>query len=256
MKFIRELITRQGHNFESVGIFSYTTEQEYKSPRKIKRAVSSQKLKNQNRKNQEKHLEQLMNTNFTDEDYRLDLTYTEQPLSREEAKKDLSLFLGRLMYLYKKSGVTLKYIKVTGGGREKKDGSGLTRIHHHVIISGGVPRDDIEKLWKAGRKSCQHLQADKEGYAALARYLLKQVPESETGLAFSPSRNLKKPVEIRDDNKYGQTEMRKIIQAERDGTLKEKMEKLYKGWECVSCRVRWCEVTGQPNIYAKMRRKN
>ena len=225
LRFFREKQIIQGSEFRDVEIVSYTTEQERRLPRIKKKAVSSLKQIKANDKNSQKHLRWLINSNFTEEDYRLDLTYENEPLSLEEAEKKLANFKRRLKSLYKKHGLELKYIAVTGGGSPKKRGEGLTRIHHHLIINGGISRDEIEACWSVGRgskkrsigrRSCQHLQLkeNEQGFEALAVYFFQHSKEREKNeKRWSASTNLKQPIERRDDNAFTSLSVAELLKA-------------------------------------------
>ncbi len=250
MKFVRERLVKQRRQYLDADIIRYSTEQERRLPKKRKRELTPEAVKKQNEKNRRRYLKQLINTNFSDEDYRLDLTYADEPENTEQAKKDLTLFVERLRRLYKKHGAEFRYIKVTGGGREKENG-GRTRVHHHLVLSGGVPRGEIENQWKKGRKSCQRLQADAGGYEGLANYLLQQRECGKNEAAYTPSRNLKRPIETRDDGKFGASDMRRFCEAARRGELKKALERIYRGWRCIEARIEYNEVTGFPAVRAK-----
>ena len=98
-----------------------------------------------NQKNAEKRLTRLVHTNFTEDDIALHLTYRpgEEPETKEGAQRDLQNYIRRLKRRYTKLGKEFKYISCTEYGKK------TNRIHHHLIISGGLDRDEIEKLWGA-----------------------------------------------------------------------------------------------------------
>ena len=99
-----------------------------------------------------------MHTNFTYDDYELHLTYSDEhlPDNEDRAKKDLQNFIRRAKRFYAKHGIMeLKYISITEKGEKS------SRIHHHVTISGGVDRTELERLWGKGyanTKPCSSLQ--------------------------------------------------------------------------------------------------
>lgn len=172
MKFVRERIVSQGGRYKDADLVHYTTEQTKRLARTERKRLTPEKIRRQNEKNRERYLRQLLNTNFTDEDFRVDLTYTDRELpgSRAEAKRDLRDYLERLRRLFRKRGAVLRYVRVTGGGREKERGEGLTRLHHHVIVGGAdgrITREEIEDLWKKGRGETRRLRAEEDGYTGL-----------------------------------------------------------------------------------------
>lgn len=261
MKFVRERIVTQGRRYKDADIVHYTDEQVRRIKGTRRQALTPEKIRRQNEKNRERCLRQLLNANFADGDLRIDLTYDDKylPDSRRQAKKDLRNYLDRLRRLFKKRGAELRYIKVTGGGREKERGPGLTRLHHHVIVGGAdgkVSRDEIENLWKRGRGESRRLRAERDGYTGLAKYLLRHKKDCEKNEpVYKPSQNLKPPIETRNDSKFSERDIRKLERAHREGTLKEEFEKLYRGWECVAAEVSVSDVSGWLNFYAKLRRK-
>ena len=68
----------------------------------------------------------------------------------------------------------------------KRNSETPVRIHHHIIMNGGLDRDVVEDLWRKRRRKGQkkgdkigfcnadRLQADENGIAALCTYLVKQ----------------------------------------------------------------------------------
>lgn len=255
MRFIRERQVIQGERYKDVDIVTYSTEQEKRLPRTSKRRLSTPKQIAENEKNCRRHLIQLINENFDETCYRLDLTYEKEPGSREEAEKDADKMIGRLKTLYKKYGVEFKYILVTGGGKPKVDGT-LTRLHHHVIISGGVPRKEIKAKWKHGRTSCEELETydDENGFEALAVYFTKHKPLEKNKRLWKGSKNLRQPLEVRNDNKYSFRKVAELLRAEEQGEAKQLIEKWYKGYSCTSYEIKRNPVTWWPEIYLKLKK--
>lgn len=122
-----------------------------------------------NQRNAEKKLTRLIHTNFTEEDIALHLTYRDGcvPNTPEEAQKDLYNFIRRIKRRYKKIEIDFKYISCTEYG--KSNG----RVHHHLIASGGLDRDLVEKLWGRGYANSKRLQFEDNGVAGLAHYVAK-----------------------------------------------------------------------------------
>lgn len=60
-------------------------------------------------------------------------------------------YLRRIAYRRNKLGLEpLKYILVTEY-KYTKDGQSIKRIHHHIIMNGGLDRDDVEMMWTKDR---------------------------------------------------------------------------------------------------------
>jgi hypothetical protein len=136
------------------------TEKEKNQSRKKKEKDSAQKQKNLNDKNAKKHLIRLLNTNFTDEDLAVHLTYDPKliPKSEEEAKRDITNYIRRLKHYRKKNNLPpLKYIAVFEY-KEPDIKQKEVRMHHHIVINGGMDRDTVEKLWEKGRANADRLK--------------------------------------------------------------------------------------------------
>ena len=142
--FIREKVVHCGKNFLSPEIYPYSGQQQQAVGRKRgkKVNVSAPKQKNLNDRRAKRYFIQLANGNFGVGDLVVHLTYAPEflPESEEEAAKIVAKYLRRVAYLRKKRGLPfLKYLLVTQIGR-KKDGT--HRIHHHVLMNGGLDRDE------------------------------------------------------------------------------------------------------------------
>lgn len=224
------------------------SERDKKKPRKAKQKLSTPKQKNLNDKNARKHLNRLLNTNFTDKDLSLTLTYDQKnyPKSEEEAKKDVVNFLRRVRYHCKKNNLPPpKYIAVIEYKDPEKYKKGI-RIHHHIVISGDINRDDIEKIWKKGRANADRLKADEYGYEALARYITKDPKGSKR---WTQSKNLKQPKVRVNDHKYRKRKVEKIASNPED---RIEFEKMYQGYTFTKCNVVHNEMTGI-HLYIKFR---
>lgn len=218
--------------------------QERKEKRKKKEKASLPKQKNLNDKNAKKHLIRLINTNFTDDDLAVHLTYTdgELPVDEEEAKKDVINYIRRIKHYRKKNGLPpLKYIAVIENGKKRK------RIHHHILISG-MDRDVVEKLWAKGRANADRLKEDEYGYEGLARYITK---DPKGNKRWVQSKNLKQPVIKVNDFKYSK---RKVIELGKSPEDRETFQKLYPEYFLNECKVSINEINGGTYLYIKMRK--
>ena len=119
--------------------------------------------------NSQKELVRLLNANFTENDLEVHLTYRDEylPTTREEADRRLRNYLRRLKRRYNKLDIELKYVYVTEGGDGK-------RFHHHVTLSGGLTRDELEALWGFGYANSRRLIFNENGVEGLAKYITKQ----------------------------------------------------------------------------------
>lgn len=225
------------------------TVQERKQPRRKKEKESALKQKNLNDKNARKHLIRLINTNFTDDDLAVHLTYTEGtlPNSEEEARKDVSNYLRRIKHYRKKNGLPpLKYIAVIEYKEHEENAKGV-RMHHHIIMSA-IDRDIVEELWGKGRANADRLKADEFGYEALGRYITK---DPKGNKRWTQSKNIKQPTIKVNDFKFSRNKVEKIAKAPED---RDNFEKLYHGYLLNDCRVEVNDVTANTHLYIKMRK--
>ena len=269
--FIREKKIFCGDHYREVDIFPYTDAQKSMSGRgrrskKIKE--SPPKQKNLNDKNSRRYLVQIGELNFGADSDALHVTATYSPKhlpeTIEEAEREASNWLRRIKYARKKAGLPpLKYILVTAC-TTGRDCDKPVRIHHHIIMNGGLTRDAVEELWRKPRCKGQkqgdrigycnadRLQADENGIAALCSYLVKQTGGKKR---WSSSHNLKRPESRTNDGKYTRRQIEKLVRERPDRTF---WEKKYPGWTLTSedygVRYEYNEITGWA-IYLKLRKK-
>ena len=126
---------------EYLDVYIYPTYRQGRSRGKRSKPTSAAQAK-LNQRHREEKLVRLLHANFTPDDLEIHLTYQQQPESPEEAQRLLRNYIRRVQRARKKQGLPpLKYIAVTEKG--SKNG----RYHHHVTLSGGMDRDELEKLW-------------------------------------------------------------------------------------------------------------
>lgn len=145
-----------------------------KSRRKARYKPTSAMQARLNQRRSERELARLLNENFKDEDYELTLTFTDEYLPEvyEDALRMAVNYMRRVKRLYTKKGITdLKYVIVPGGGR----------YHFHIVMTGGVSREALEKLWKLGYANSKRLKFAVGGVAGLAYYIANQLKEDEYG---------------------------------------------------------------------------
>lgn len=146
---------------------------------------------NLNDKNARKHLERLINCNFTSNDIWGTFGYRggKEPKDMEEAMRNMRNFIARLNYHRKKQGLPkLRYVYVT-----EYDPQAEIRWHHHIIMDGMMGRDTVESLWKHGnRNQVRWLDYGEDGLSGMSNYVTK-APKGKK--RWSASLGLKKPVE-------------------------------------------------------------
>lgn len=203
-----------------------------------KKKVSKASQKKLNDKNARKKLRRLIETNFEEEkDYYCTFTYTnaEMPLTYEQCKRDLANFFRRMRRARDRAGLPeLKYIYAIEFTVSKR--TGVARFHVHMVISGGLPRKEVKQLWGKGEiKTVEELQAGERGFESLANYLCKEWNSEQlpsTRKRYTPSRNLKQPVEKSRDGVFKERFLEKLCKQYVDD--KEYWEHRYKGYSFVS----------------------
>lgn len=126
----------------------------------------------QNERNSRKRFIQLLNCNFGEADYHTTLTYKAAPGALPDIdgmRQEVRSFIRRWQRQRKAVGLCKgKYMYVIEGG-----GTSKTRVHAHVIMSGGLTREQIESAWNYGYANVHRLQPDENGLEGLGRYLSK-----------------------------------------------------------------------------------
>ncbi len=198
-----------------------------------------------NERNKASKLIRLVNTNFTSNDIRLDLTYhpSNHPESADQAKRDFRNFILRVKRFRKRKGLPdVKYIAVIECG---KSGN---KFHHHMIISGDMTINEYTKLWNRGYTGAKALVFNERGVEDLVNYLLKNpVVGSKNGASYSASRNLKKPIEKRHTGRLS----RRAIEFMAGYIDTSPLEKLYQGYELVDMTPYYNDVNGGYYFHCK-----
>lgn len=216
--------------------------------RRKKCRPTSQIQERLNQKNAEKKLTRLVHNNFTEDDIALHLTYRqgEEPADEAEAQKDAYNFLRRLKRRYKKLGLELKYISCTEYG--KKNG----RVHHHMILSGGMNRDEVEKLWGKGYANSKRLQFEEDGVTGLAHYMAK---DKHFYKRWNQSRNLSIPEAAQYDGQLSMDDITDITDAIESGGGYQWFEERYPDFELVEAYWYRNNINRGAYIHFEMRRK-
>ena len=218
-------------DFLEVDIFPVFKKQRGRGKKAKPTTETQQRL---NQRNAERKLIRLLNTNFTSRDIRFDLTYDDEhyPDSPEEAQKQCRNFLRRVDYYRKKHGMSkLKYVFVTEIG--KTNG----RLHHHVVMSGGIDVNELSEIWGRGFTTVKPLKFNEQGIVGIAKYLIK---EPILGKRWCASKNLEKPVERDRD---GRIARRKVEEWYKSGVdNKAEIERTYEGYSLADIQPYYNEV--------------
>ena len=168
-----------------------------------------------------------MHANFTEKDLYVDLTFEGQlPRTRQEARRHIVLYIGRLNYWRKKLGLPpLKYLYVISN---TDDNGNKVRLHIHMIIND-MDRDLAERLWRHGRANTDRLQFNEYGVTGKSLYMARQardveVPEDirRDEKSWSCSKNLKNPEPVVSDKAVTPSMVNKMLSNPGDREYFEK----------------------------------
>lgn len=220
----------------------------YQTGRRKKRKPTREAQKRLNQKHAEKKLARLLHANFTERDLSLTLTFRDDPESDEAAKRELQNYLRRIRRIYRREGLELKYI-----WQMEKTKRG--RCHFHLVLTGGVDRDTLEKAWKLGYANSRRLQFEDDGLSALAKYITKTHRGAEeercTYRSYNGSRNLVDPEPEVSDSRI-RSRKRAAELADEEG---QAWAELYPGFELVEIEPYFYEETGGVYLWARLRRR-
>ena len=226
----------------------------------LRRAKSQVTREVQKRANDERsrlHLIQLVESNFTEKDISLTLSYEGTPPEPARVDKDIRNFIARVKRARAKAGLDeLKYIYAIGGDEMPAAGYSGKRPHIHMIMNGGVGRDELEAIWGKGIANADRLQPRDEGLGGIAVYFTRQKqdrPEKAGVRKWRGSRNLKQPIPKGRDVRMANSRVKRIAHDFRN-EAKEVMEKLYPGYKLQDCQVRYSDIVDGVYIRCVLRR--
>lgn len=269
--YIREKAIYCGNRYKEIDIYSYTDAQKRaagQGMRSKRKKVSEPKQKNLNEKNSRRYFIQTANLNFGNDPQALHVSATYcnayLPENLEAAEREVGLYLRRIQYTRKKQGLSpLKYMLVTACTTNRETGEPV-RLHHHIIMNGGLDRNIVEDLWRKRKRkgekqgdsigycNADRLQGETNGISALCTYLAKQAGGKKR---WSSSRNLQRPSYSTSDGKFTRRQVEKWAK-ERPG--KEFWERKYPGWTLTDSdygiAYEYNQFTGW-SIYLKLKRK-
>lgn len=192
-------------------------------------------------------LARLAHANFTEADLALELDFAENPADKETALRHLRNFLRKIRRRYRRMLLELKYLWVM-------EVSKRGRYHFHLMLSGGMDRDELEKLWGHGWANTKRLQFDKHGLTALSEYMEKSHKrKDETRLtyrSYNGSKNLIDPEPKYSDSRI-ESRKRAAALADEDWGL---WNELYPGYEVVDLRPFHSDAYGSVYIFARLHR--
>lgn len=198
------------------------------------------------------HLVRMIDANFGEQDIHLTLTYAEEP-TLERCQRDIRNYLQRIKRQREKLGLeNLKWIYAIGHDRGQ-------RLHVHMILSGGIPREQLERMWGKGKTNALRLQPDESGLQGIANYIYRQNEGAKergerAGVRmWRHSRNLKKPKVRTSDSKCSNARVKRIAM-DFPNEAKEIMERLYPGYRFVQCRMYYSDIVDGVYLRCLMRR--
>jgi hypothetical protein len=246
--FVRQKTIYINDEYRDIELVPYTNAQDEgtkKKPRrgKVRETLPKQKALNSRRAVRE--FRRLAQANFGKGDYSLDLTYAAAflPDTYERAIRDLQNLIECLRRLYKKLGIPFRYMAVISDTTTEGE---LTRLHIHLLITGGVSRDEIESKWKKGWANCDRLKPDFEGISAKAGYLSgqgiapREGAEKRTRKKWTCSQNLIRPWESKNDGRYSLRQLHEFVKAPPPAAY---WQKQYPGFEVIDL-----ELSGEGDI--------
>lgn len=204
-----------------------------------------------NDKNSRKHFIRLVNTNFTNSDLMLTLTYSndQYPKDMKKAQRNIANYIQKVNYHRKKRGLSnARYVYVTEWIKKK---TGAVRCHHHIIIDGEMTGDELESMWKKGRRNqIRKLNMDEDSLTGIATYLSKA---TSGGKRYCQSLNLKKPKETKDHQTFRMKQIREMVwDHTRAGEI---VGEKFKGYNLRESKVFYNDMNGRYYIYVRMHKR-
>ncbi|MBO5449792.1 MAG: hypothetical protein J5994_10785 [Ruminococcus sp.] len=225
--------------------------------RKTVRKPSKEVQVKLNQKHAERRLARLIANNFTSDDYKLELTYSDKfyPDSLERAKRDIQNFFRRLNRVREKQGLSpTKYIYSIEAGTRGG------RIHFHLILTGGLSLKEIQKIWGKGYvDAVLPLMFDETGVQGIAKYFCKQKLDENGNIdgkyakRYQRSRNCVEPEPKTNDYRFSKKKVREIAE---DSENRRMVENYYPDFFCAECKPFWNDNNGEFYITIMLYRKD
>ena len=215
--------------------------------RAAKQNVTPEAVQRLNEERSKRKLVQLADANFGEQDIHLTLTYRDAP-KYAQAQKDVKNFLRTVKRTREQRGMTpLHYIYTL----ERDDDGRRERIHVHMLMSGGINREELEAIWARGYATADRLQPNENGLEAIARYITKQ---QKNRRKWCRSRNLKQPKQRTSDSKVSNARVKRLA-LDFPNEAKAIMEKLYPGYMHVKTTLRYSDAVDGAYIRSVMRKQ-
>lgn len=222
--------------------------------------------------------------NFTPADCFLTLEYSDKylPEAMADAERELVNYLRRVRDHIKRQGLpALRYMAVTEStlrksGRHK----GRLHIHHHILISGELGRDNLENLWRRpprkgqregeriGWPTSKRLMFNENGIEGLMVYFFgEEKTEAQKAIGvvrekgrrrWRGSKNLKDPAPPTvSDTRWSDRQINKLAtEIKETGRCDPAFwERAYPGYQFSSCTPEYNEFTHRWSLYVRMHRR-
>ncbi len=214
--------------------------------RAAKKNETPESMKKLNRERAIRHLIQLADANLTDKDFHVTLTYRKAP-TEKRAYADADNFIRTVKRRREEYGLSpLKYFYTVEGN----ENGTKEQLHVHVLMSGGISREELEEIWAKGWANADRLQPDERGLEAIIRYITKE----QNKRLCHHSRNMVKPKQRTSDSKVSNAKVKRIAR-DFDAEAKEIMEKLYPKYMFVDDVVKLSDSVDGAYIRVLMRRR-
>lgn len=224
---------------------------------------NSRAQRNLNDKNARKYVERLINTNFTDKDIWLTLTYDEEHVPEDgdidAAIKNVQKYIRRVNYQRKKRGLpNAKYVYVTEYNPDAE-----IRWHHHIVMDGLMDMETVESCWKqASRNQIRRLQKDEKGYSGLANYIVKEKERIRSEKRWTSSQGLQDPdIRVVHSKRPAAGGSYKKIgsfvngMVKNQNTIPEVLRNWYPNFDFTEANVYYNEFNSMFYIHARMRKQ-
>ena len=222
-------------------------------PAGIKREKDRAAQRDLNDRNSRKECIRTINANFGPQDFWATLSYAagNEPLDFEEAQKNIRNYIKRLNYRRKKADLQpARYVYVTEwqeGGEDEEE----IRCHHHIVLDGQLPMDEVESCWKLGRRNqVRRLDYDQNGLIGLGTYITKAPRGKKKWCA---SVGLKKPAQRKNHRDFGPGAMKKMARDPKE--IAARLEKKYPGYWYEAASLRCNPVNHLLYLEARMRKR-
>lgn len=208
-------------NYMEIELFNLAPNRKpFDRARRIKESTPAQK--NLNDKKSRKQFRRILHLNFTRKDLALTLTFDDNnlPESEKDALRMINNFIRAIRRMWDKRFPMkpFKYIYVFS----ETDGETgeVKRKHFHLIMSGGLDRDEIENKWKYGYANADRLRFSEAGIEPLAEYMIRQASGKRR---WKGSNNLIKPEPITSDRANTKSDIEKIRRDPENEALIQKL---------------------------------